>query len=225
MTNPKHLITLFSVTALATGCTTTPERWGEARAHKMSHPVKGDAERIAKHNSPDPKVASGAHVRTGAQVASYDVGRTVRPDGTMVEAHRVYKIYQDAHWNLGLPKGSAQASTGPGVPTLPSNAVPVDEQHLRDLKADVDRFKEDQTKRVNAALANDNNLRGELKDQVEANQKQVEMIKVLQQQVDAAMGTPSHPPEEASSPAPRSASTPVKDPLAEYQKRVSKGQQ
>src|SRR5437762_3101531 len=110
----RYLATSFSFAVLVAGFTgcATERRMGSDGHYKVRHLWKPQS-RVAK-NTKGPKASRSSKLsdpyarglRTGADVATYDVGRTIDKSGNLVEAHQVHRIVQDAHWNLNLPKGS-----------------------------------------------------------------------------------------------------------------------
>lgn len=128
---------------------------------------------------------------TEADVHVFDIGRLPDGNGGVHEAHRYYKIVQDAHPSLQLPR---TVSSGPRTVYSPPNYVPPPaDQRINDAvteakqsKKELDEAKQKIVKRINE----DNNLRGQLETEITENQK-------LQDQLSAAMNTPTKKPTEA----------------------------
>jgi hypothetical protein len=121
-------------------------------------------------------------VVTQADVHVYDIGRLPHGDNGVDEAHRYYRIVQPAHPNLMLPK--VAYSSGPkSVYTPPNYVPPTKDQKINDAVAEANEAREKleaATKQVQDRLSEDNNLRGELQQQIEENQR-------LQAQLNASM--------------------------------------
>lgn len=124
-----------------------------------------------------------------AEVHVFDLGRLPDGQGGIHEAHRFFKVVQDAHPILSLPK---TVSSGPRTGYTPPNYVPPPaDQRINDAvteakqsKKELDEAKQKIVKRINE----DNNLRGQLETEITENQK-------LQDQLSASMNTPKKPTE------------------------------
>ena len=123
-------------------------------------------------------------VVTQAEVHVYDIGRLPHGDNGVDEAHRYYRVVQSQRPNLMLPIGAR--STGPRTVYTPPNYVPpAKDQRINDAVAEANAAKEKleaAAKQVQDRLAQDNNLRDQLQDQIEENER-------LQAQINAGMST------------------------------------
>jgi hypothetical protein len=182
----KKIALVLSISVLA-GCVTpheevtTEKKHGVTVIHHRSHRTNGTVDRIEAIDS--------RGVVTQAEVHVYDVGRLPDGHGGMHEAHKFYKVIQDSYPNLRLPK---KVTAGPRtVYTSPTYSPPPRDQRINDAVASAKEAKEKldkATEDVQKRLAEDNNLRGEL-------QIQSDKIQELQDQLNAAMNTPSHKPQ------------------------------
>jgi hypothetical protein len=123
---------------------------------------------------------SGAY--SSAEVKVYDIGRYVDSSGNVHDAHRVYRVEQSAHPNLMVSK--AKVTSGPKSAALPANYVPTPEdQRINDAVTQAAQARqkfEQATKDLETRVKEDNNLRGQLSDEMEQNQK-------LRDQLNAGM--------------------------------------
>jgi len=159
---------------------------------------------------------------TQAEVHVYDIGRLPHGEAGMDEAHRYYRVVQSQRLNLMLPQGTHP--TGPRAVYTPPNYVPPPkDQRVNDAIAQAKQAKEKlevAAQQVEDRLKEDNNLRGELQEQIDENQR-------LQDQINAGFATPQHSPTPRATPqsdAEKAAQAAV-DPLVQWGQKVDNGQQ
>ncbi len=125
---------------------------------------------------------------TQAEIHVFDVGRLPDGRGGVIEAHREYRVVQDQHPNLLLPK---HVSSGPKTVYTPPNYSPIPpDQRVTDAVSEIKESKaklDDAKAKIEKKLAEDTNLRGELQDQISENQK-------LNDQLRASFNTQQKPP-------------------------------
>ena len=205
----KHLSFIISALALA-GCAThedvsVEKHKGVTLVHHRRHTSNGAVDRI--------EAVSASGVYSQAEIHVYDVGRLLDSSGNVQEAHRMYRVVQSSQPNLMLPRNTHPS--GPRTAFTPPNYTPPPkDQRITDAVAGAYRAKEKleaATKEVQSRLEQDNVLRGELKDQIDENER-------LRDQLNAGMNTPKHQPPPQSD-AEKAAQSSV-DQLAAWGKQV-----
>jgi hypothetical protein len=203
----KRLGILFNAAVLA-GCASEPVQWadGNAYARAVHHPSK-------PHHATRP-VPSSARAWTQARVAVYDVGRTVDANGVVHEAHRTYRVVEDARPLLSLPK----TPTGPPTPFTPPYALPpTNDQRVADAVRDIQAAKERLIQKVHDRLEEDNGLRKALEDktkELEAKNRE------LQDKVDKRTTSSTEDTGEANPNAQAKAEPAAKKALADWSKKM-----
>jgi hypothetical protein len=204
-------VSLFSLAVLA-GCASSPqvvsvEKKGSVTlVHHRQHFGNKSIDHLEAIN------AKG--VVSQATVEVYDIGRLPDGNGGMREAGRYYRVGQSSHFDLRLPERNGFKATGPKTVFTPPNYSPTPkDQRINDAVAEAKAAKDRLDKaseQIQQRLKDDNVLKGQLQEEVEANQK-------LQDQLSAAMATPKKPePSDAQKAAESSI-----DPLAQWGQKVS----
>lgn len=183
----RHLSSVISLFLLASCAThehetvTIEKKKGATIVHHKHRTNNATVDRIEAVD------AKGAYSEAVLKV--YDVGRMPDGQGGMNEAHRVYKVVESGHWNLNLPK---KITGGPRTVYTPPNYVePPKDQRINDAVDEAKQAKQkldDAANDIQKRLAADNNLRGELQDVKDENQR-------LNDQIKAAFNTPDHKPQ------------------------------
>lgn len=159
-----------------------------------------------------------AKVVTPSEIHVYDVGRLPDGNGGMSEAHRYFRVVQSEHFDLRLPETGKNWKYGP-KPTgpkrlfyAPTYTPPPKSERITDAvnrEQEKERQAEDATRQAQSAkqqledeankvkdrLNEDNNLRGELQNQLEVNQQ-------LREQIERGFAAPSQAPATTSPPQP-----------------------
>lgn len=180
----------ISVLVLA-GCATLHEEVSVEKKGKVT--VVHHRRRVAGGTVDRIEAINARGVISQAEVHVYDVGRLPDGHGGMHEAHSYYRVVQDSYPSLKLP---GKVSAGPRtIYTPPTYSPPPKDQRINDSVASAQQAKEkldSAVQDVQKRIADDNNLRGELQNQMDENQR-------LQDKLNAAMNTPVHqaPPTEA----------------------------
>ena len=201
--------------ALLTGCASTgpvsvtTEHHGKVTIiHHRSRVSNGSKDRI--------EAIDAKGVVTTAEIHVYDVGRLPDGHGGVIEAHREYKVVQSEHPNLNLPH---HVSSGPKTVYTPPNYSPIPpDVRVSDAVNEINASKQkldDAKAKIEKKLAEDNNLRGELQDQISENQK-------LNDQIRSSFHTDQKPPVQT--PAEIAAQTGTSD-LQKWGQSQSQGQQ
>ncbi len=195
---------IISLSVLLAGCATKEQTYwekgkhGSITVHHVRKTPKGTKDRTEQLT---------AKVIEPGMVHTYDLGRMPDGNGGMSEAHRYYRVVTSESFDLRLPPAGRLKPTGPKtVYTPPTYSPPPRDQRINDAVASANEAKDklDAARgKVDAQLATDNNLRGEL-------QAQSDQITELKGQLDAAMSAPQH----TATPAP--SATPLSDPLAQW---------
>lgn len=160
-----------------------------------------------------------------AEIHVYDLGRMVDGNGGMSEAHRYYRVEQSESFDLRLPPASKLKPTGPKTVFTPPNYSPMPkDQRINDAVTEAHQAKDklDEVRgKAEQQLATDNNLRGELANQMDENAR-------LKEQLNDAMSTPQRSPAPTSAPqsdASKAGQAAVgSDPLVQWGKKVNNGQ-
>jgi hypothetical protein len=167
-------------------------------------------------------------IMTPAEVAVYDIGRLPDGHGGMSEAHRYYRVVQSEHFDLRLPEAGKTANGGPTKPTgpkrlfyAPTYTPPTKDERITDAVNRATQREKDAvaakqqldqaTNKVTERLSEDNTLRSELENQMEANE---ELKRQIDKGVDGSFST-HHGPATAN-PTP-----PANDPLASWGASIS----
>ena len=195
-----------SVTSLAllllAGCATKETTyWQKDKKHHaiVVHHVRKSFGRVH-----DRTEALSTKIMTPAEVAVYDVGRLPDGHGGMSEAHRYYRVVQSEHFDLRLPEtgkdwryGGAKKPAGPErLFYAPTYTPPPQSERITDA---VNRAQERErqaeaakkqlqnaTQKVTDRISEDNVLREELQNQVEANE---ELKRQIDRGVDGSFST------------------------------------
>jgi hypothetical protein len=207
----KRLGILFNAAVLA-GCASAPVQWadGNAYARAVHHPSKHS------RTKPASRAAHREYAKawTQPQVAVYDVGRTVDANGVVHEAHRTYRVVEDARPLLSLPK----TPTGPPTPFTPPYALPpTNDQRVTDAVRDIQSAKERLIQKVQDRLEEDNGLRKALEDktkELEAKNRE------LQDKVDKRTTSSTEDTGEANPNAQAKAEPAAKKALADWSKKM-----
>lgn len=200
---------ITSLFVLLAGCATHEQTYwekgkhGTITVHHVRRTPKGTKDRTEELS---------ANVIEPGLIHTYDLGRLPDGNGGMSEAHRYYRVVTSESFDLRLPPAGKLKPTGPKtVYTPPTYSPPPRDQRINDAVASANEAKDklDAARgKVEAQLATDNNLRGEL-------QTQSEQIATLQGQLDAAMSAP----KPSVTPAP--SATPSSDPLAQWGRKIT----
>ena len=152
-------------------------------------------------------------VMTPAEVAVYDIGRLPDGHGGMSEAHRYYRVVQSEHFDLRLPEadkdwkyGGSKKPTGPKklfysptyTPPPQSERITNAVNRARGAERQAQEAKkqlEAATSKVTDRISEDNVLREELRNQLEANE---ELKRQIDKGVDGSFST--HHPAPAATP-------------------------
>jgi hypothetical protein len=157
-----------------------------------------------------------------AEVHAYDLGRMPDGAGGMHEAHEYYRVVESETFDLRIPgEGSVRVNRGPKTVLMPPTYTPpAKSQRINDAVAEAmdAKNKLDEARgKLEEQLAGDNNLRGELDQLAQQNQR-------LQDQVNAALGTTGRAPTPVASPSPASpaaqAGAQIADPLAQWGQKL-----
>lgn len=187
-----NIIAICLVSGCATHEIVTVEKkpHGVTIVHHRSRTSNGARDKI--------EAISAKGVVTQAVVEVYDIGRLPDGHGGMTEAHQYYRARQTPSYDLRLPRKSGTKGTGHRTVYTPPNYSPMpNDQRVNDAVTEANKAKEKmlQTQKdVESRLQEDNNLRGQLQTALDQNQ-------ALQDQLNAAMNTPSH---ASASPTPMS---------------------
>ena len=115
---------------------------------------------------------------TQAEIHVFDVGRIPDGRGGVIEAHKEYRVVQDQHPNLMLPK---HVSSGPRTVFTPPNYSPIPpDQRVSDAVGEIKESKaklDEARDKIEKKIAEDNNLRGELQEAQSENQKLTDQIR------------------------------------------------
>src|SRR6266481_194844 len=164
-----RIILFIGLALCATGCAANKETlyWekgkrGTITVHHVRKTHKGTSDRTEELTA---KAADPAWIHT------YDLGRMPDGNGGMHEAHRYYVVTQSEHVNLMLPPASKLHPTGPRSVYTPPNYTPMPkDQRINDAVSEARQAKDklDEARgNVEQQLASDNNLRGELQNQID----------------------------------------------------------
>jgi hypothetical protein len=172
-----------------------------------------------------------AKVVTPSEIHVYDVGRLPDGNGGMSEAHRYYRVVQSEHFDLRLPETGkgwkyAPKPTGPKkMFYAPTYTPPPQSERITDAVSraqDKERQAvaakkqlEDATGRIRDRLNEDNNLRQELQNEMEANE---ELKRQIDKGVDGSFSA-RHAPATSAVPEP------PKDPLAQWGTQIQQNSQ
>jgi hypothetical protein len=139
-----------------------------------------------------------------AEVAVYDIGRLPDGHGGMSEAHRYYRVVQSEHFDLRLPEtGKGWKYVGSKKPIGPKKLFynptytpPPQSERITDAlnraregerqAEEAKKQLQDATQKVTDRIAEDNVLREELQNQVEANE---ELKRQIDKGVDGSFST------------------------------------
>ncbi len=195
---------IFATSLLLAGCATqhevitTEKHNGQTTIHHRKRTHDGSIDRI--------EAIDAKGIVTEAEIHVYDVGRLPDGSGGINEAHRYYRIVQDSYSNLQLPK---KVVGGPKtILTSPAYSPPPSDQRINDAVDEAKQAKkriENASEKLEQRLSEDNNLRGELQQAKDDNQR-------LQDQINAGFNT-IHKPTEAEK-----AAQDAVNPLAEWGK-------
>jgi hypothetical protein len=174
-----------------------------------------------------------AKVVTPSEIHVYDVGRLPDGNGGMSEAHRYYRVVQSEHFDVRLPEtgkdwkyGSAKKPTGPKkMFYAPTYTPPPQSERITDAVSraqekerqaiEAKKQLEDATGRIKERLNEDNNLREELQNEMEANE---ELKRQIDKGVEGSFST-RHPPARNATPLP------ANDPLAQWGSQIQQNGQ
>jgi len=212
-----RIIILVSMAALLGACAATGpesvsmEKKGKVTlVHHRRHTSNGAVDRIEAINNSTGAVSQ-------AEIHVYDVGRYVDGSGNLHEAHRLYRTVQSERASLMLPR---RVSGGPrNSPYAPPNYTPMpNDQRINDAVTEARQAKQkldESRSKIEQQIAQDNNLRGELQNQMDENQR-------LQEALNAAMSSQHSQKSVAPTDAERAAQSSTSD-LAKWGAQV--GQQ
>ena len=200
--------------ALLAGCastgpvtTTTEKHHGITVIHHRQRVGNGAVDKIEA-------VSANGSV-TQAEIHVYDIGRLPDGSGGVIEAHKEYRVVQDQHPNLSLPR---HIGSGPRTVVTPPTYSPIPpDVRVSDAVNEINASKQkldDAKAKIEKKLAEDNNLRGELQDQISENQK-------LNDQIRASFHTDQKLPSQT--PAEIAAQTGTSD-LQKWGQSQSQGQ-
>ena len=174
-----------------------------------------------------------AKVVTPSEVHVYDVGRLPDGNGGMSEAHRYYRVVQSEHFDLRLPEtgkdwkyGGATKPTGPKkMFYAPTYTPPPQSERITDAVSraqekerqavEAKKQLEDATGKIKDRLNEDNNLREELQNEMEANE---ELKRQIDKGVEGSFST-RHAPATSATPLP------ANDPLAQWGSQIQQNGQ
>lgn len=174
-----------------------------------------------------------AKVVTPSEIHVYDVGRLPDGNGGMSEAHCYYRVVQSEHFDVRLPEtgkdwkyGSAKKPTGPKkMFYAPTYTPPPQSERITDAVSraqekerqaiEAKKQLEDATGRIKERLNEDNNLREELQNEMEANE---ELKRQIDKGVEGSFST-RHPPATNATPLP------ANDPLAQWGSQIQQNGQ
>lgn len=172
-----------------------------------------------------------AKVVTPSEIHVYDVGRLPDGNGGMSEAHRFYRVVQSERFDLRLPETDKNWKYGP-KPTGPKKSFyaptytpPPQSERITDAAnraqekerqaQEAKKQLEDATGKIKERLNDDNNLREELQNELEANE---ELKRQIDKGVDGSFSA-HHAP--ATSATPQRAN----DPLAQWGTQIQQNNQ
>lgn len=183
----KKSLLIFSAIAFVSGCAST-QHVAITTEHKGKTTIVHHRRRVANGSIDHIEAISSTGAVTEADIHVFDVGRMPDGHGGIVEAHRLYRVDQDQHLNLMLPK---HVSSGPKTVLTPPNYSPIpNDQRVGDAVTEIRESKEkldEARNKIEKKISEDNNIRGELEQAQDANQ-------ALRDQLAAAMNTPKHKP-------------------------------
>ena len=209
----KHLTLLTSLALCLVGCASQPPvtYWEKNKKTKkiVVHHVTRSFGRV--HDRTEELTAK---VVTPSEIHVYDLGRMPDGNGGMSEAHRYYRVVQSERFDLRLPETGKSWKYGPkltGPKKLfyaPTYTPPPQSERITDA---VNRAQEkerqaeqakqqlkDATQKVTDRISEDNVLRDELQNQLEANE---ELKRQIDKGVDGSFST-RHAPATNGTPAP-----------------------
>ena len=215
---------LISFALCVAGCATKEEVYwqkGNKGSKVVIHHVKRSFGRVR-----DRTEELTAKVVTPAEIAVYDVGRMPDGNGGMSEAHRYYRVVQSDHFNLRWPENGKPWKYGP-QPTGPKKSFwaptytpPPQSERITDAvnraqekerqAEDAKKQLKDATQKVTDRISQDNVLREELQNQLEANE---ELKRQIDKGVDGSFST-HHGPATSATPQPAT------DPLAVWGEKL-----
>jgi hypothetical protein len=206
----KPLITVFSSLAFClSACASSRQRelafWEPhtlfPAAGKKTRKAEAVASARARRPKPVPLKGQPPYhgLRSGAEVAAYDVGNTVDAEGNLVGAHRVYRVVKSSGWHLRFPWSRRPATAGPKGVYLPPNYRPIPmDQRVKDELAELEKAKrelQEATAEVRQRLAEADPLKDKVAQQEEEKQR-------LRAQLNQALGIKAGTPAPGPSPAP-----------------------
>jgi hypothetical protein len=210
-----RIITVISLLALsAAGCASSRPRELASRGPHARFPAAGkkalkvEAVASAHERRVKPLPLKGQPpykgLRSGAEVAAYDVGNTVDAQGNLVGAHRVYRVVKSSGWRLRFPWSKRPATEGPRDVYLPPNYRPIPmDQRVKDELAELEKAKrelQEATAAVREKLSEADPLKDKIAQQEEEKQR-------LRAQLNQALGIKAGSagtPAAGPSPAPGS---------------------
>lgn len=124
-------------------------------------------------------------LRSGAEVAAYDVGNTVDAEGNLVGAHRVYRVVKSSGWRLRFPWSKRPATEGPRDVYLPPNYRPVPmDQRIKDELAELEKAKRE-LQEATAAVREKLSEADPLKDKIAQEEDEKQQLRA---QLNQALG-------------------------------------
>ena len=221
----RNIALLTSVAACLVGCANQQKPvmyWDKGKKGKIVvHHVSKSFGRVH-----DRTEELSAKVVRPSEIHVYDLGRMPDGNGGMSEAHRYYRVVQSEHFDLRLPETSKPWKYGPkpsGPKRLfyaPTYTPPPQSERITDA---VNRAQEKErqaeeakqqlknaTQKVTDRISQDNVLREELQNQLEANE---ELKRQIDKGVDGSFSTHHGPGTSAT---PQSAT----DPLAAWGEKL-----
>lgn len=187
--NRNLVISSFSLAVLFAGCATSPV--SVTTEHKGTVTLVHHRRRVGNGAVDHIEAIAPNGTVSQAEIHVYDLGRLPDGKGGMHEAHRYYRVVQDAHLNTNLP---SRVSSGPKPVFTPPNYTPTPkDQRVTDAVAEAKEAKdtlEQERAKLQQQIAKDNNLRGQLNDEISDAQR-------VQDQLSAAMNTPRRAPKPA----------------------------
>jgi hypothetical protein len=201
---PKPIVTVISLLALsAVGCASSRQRelafWEPHTLFPAVHGKKSrktEAVASARERRAKPLPLKGQPpykgLRSGAEVAAYDVGNTVDAEGNLVGTHRVYRVVKSSGWRLRFPWSRRPATEGPKDVYVPPNYRPIPmDQRVKDELAELEKAKRE-LQEATAAVREKLSEADPLKDKIAQEEDEKQQLRSqLNQALGIKAGTPA----------------------------------